>query len=324
VSLHDPNFATDKHLQTALRHAPDQDLAPSESVRESILNYANNAVKPAPENWLKRGLSTFTNWRVKTWQVAGMGALASVLLVIVMVRKQAPEEPVWAESTVGDLAQNKVESRAAATPESYEQEAAKREVSPSAVAPAQQNTPMLMERTEPKAKDALTKEVVPAEAVPAKQLAEKTEMAASPPVMKDKAEVTAAAEAPEAAVVAAVPASVPSTLNTTSAEADTQLGRAKTAPAMRRLDAKNDSISEKLINQGGATLAKQDITVGNFRLLKLEIESCDKLAKQDMYDAATNYKVEVINACELDANLLQSEVAVYNQTMLNWHQNLKE
>lgn len=324
MSLHDQNFATDKHLQTALRHAPDQDLAPSERVRESILNYANHAVKPAPKNWLKRALSSFASWHVKSWQVAGMGALASMLLVIVMVREQVPQVTIWAESTVGDLAQNKTESPASATPESYEQEAAKREVSPSAVAPAQQNTPMPMERTEPKANDALTKEVIPAEETPAKPLAESTEMAASPPAMADKAEVSAAAEAPGVSVVAAAPASVPSTSNTTSVENDAEIGRAKTAPAMRRLAAKTDATAEKLLNQGGADLAKQDIAAGDFRLLKLEIESCEKLAKQDMYDAATSYKVEVINACELDANLLQREVDSYNQTMLNWQQNLKE
>jgi hypothetical protein len=59
-------------------------------------------------------------------------------------------------------------------------------------------------------------------------------------------------------------------------------------------------------------------------MLKLEIASCDKLAKHDALDATTNYKVEVINACELDTNLLQKEVDAYNQTMLNWQQNLKQ
>lgn len=310
MSLHD------EHLKTALRHAPDQDLAPSQGVRESILNYANHAVKPAPENWLKKALSAFANWRVKSWQVAGMGALASVFLVVVMVRDQVPQETIWAESTVEDLAQNKSEATAAAIPERFEQEAANREVSPSVAAPAQQNNPMRMERIEPKAKDALTKEVVPAEEAPAKPLAERTEMAASPPVIADKADVTAAAEAPEAAVVAAAPAS--------SAETDAEIGRAKTAPAMRKLATKNDGVIEKLLTQGGADLAKQDIAVGNLRILKLEMASCDKLAKHEMRDATTNYKVEVINACELDTNLLQREVDAYNQTMLNWQQNLKK
>lgn len=320
----------DEHLQTALRNAPDRDLAPSKNVRDKVLNYANHAIKPAPENWLKWVLSAFANWRVKAWQVAGMGALASVLLVIVMVRDQVPQDTIWAESTVEELAQNSVEAPAAATSE-IEQEAAKGEVSPSVAAPAQQNMPMRMERTAPKAKDTLTKKIAPAE-VFAKPLGESTEMAASPPAMADKAEVTAATEAPEAAVVAAAPASAASsssatsnaTSNTTSAETDAEIGRAKTATAMRKLATNKDATVEKLLTQGGADLAKQDIAVGNLRVLKLEMASCDKFTKHETRDATTNYKIEVINACELDANILQKEVDTYNQTMLNWQKNLKQ
>ena len=321
MSLHDPNFATDKHLQTALRNAPDHDLAPSERVRESILNYANHAVKPASENWLKRALSAFANWRVNSWQVAGMGALASVFLIIVMVRDQVPQETIWAESTVGDLAQNKVESPKALESIQMKQDAGQRETSRSAAASAQQNTPMRMESTAPEAKSALTKEVAPAEVVlaeeaPAKPLAETTEMAASPSAMADKAEVTVVAEAPEAAAPVSAPAS--------SAEKDAQLGSSKTAAAARSMVIKHDSIAEQLIKQGGEVLAKQDIAAGNLRILKVETVTCENLGKHDLHDAVTHYQLVLLNACDLDVNKLQSEVGVYNQTMLNWRQNSKE
>jgi hypothetical protein len=323
VSLHDPNFSTDKHLQTALRHAPDQDLAPSERVRESVLIYANNAVKPAPENWLKRGLSAFTNWRIKTWQVAGMGALASMLLVIVMVREQMPEEPVWAESDDKSIAQaevtqnnvqGKAEAPAANAPEAYQ-------AAPQVEEPA---APM---REKAKAKPDITNRNLATEQAPAKELAETTQIAAAPELPKT-AEVADAAEAvqtPEAAVVAAAPEPAP------PAELETKksLSRARqaTGSVMNEAPISQAPMSQALnidtlLKQGGEATAKQDIAAGNLRILKFETEACEKPNKLEAHDADTNYTVLVICDSEYKTRgeLLQSEVDAYNQTMRNWRQ----
>jgi hypothetical protein len=315
VSLHEPNFATDKHLQAALRHAPDQDLAPSQSVRESVLNYANNAVKPAPENWLKRGISTFTNWRVKSWQVAGMGALASVLLVIVMVREQAPEAPVWAESDNKSIAQAEVPQNQAEAPAT------------SSAPEAYQAAPQVAERAAPmreEAKPSLEKRDLAKQQASAKELAETTQIAAAPALPKtaektsEMADAVEAVQAPEATVVAAAPTPAP------PAEVEAKQGLAKARQASGSVT--NEASMSKTLNidallkQGGEATAKQDIAAGNLQILKLETEACEKLSKLEAHDADTNYKMQVM--CDSDdkvrSELLQKEVDAYNQTMRSW------
>jgi hypothetical protein len=294
-------------LQTALRHAPDQDLTPSQIVRESVLNYANNAVKPAPENWLKRGLSIFSNWRVKTWQVAGMGALASLLLVIVMVREQMPEAPVWAESDNKSIAQvevapnndqGKAEAPAANAPEAY------------------QAAPQVAEHAAPMREEA-----------PAKEREETTQIATAPALPKaaEMADAVEAVQAPEATVVATAPTPAPPA----EAEARKSLTKARQASAsvMNEAPISEAPMSETLntdalLKLGGEATAKQDIAAGNLRILTIETEVCEKPSNHEAHDAATNYKVLVI--CDSDnkarSALLQKEVSDYNQTMRSWQQ----
>ncbi len=313
MSLHD------EHLQTALRHAPDQDLAPSQHVRESVLNYANNAAKPTPENWLKRSLNAFTtlhlkNWHVKTWQVAGMGALASMLLVIVMVREQAPDEPVWAESNIksiaqAEVAQSKAEAPVANAPEAYQ-------VAPKVEAP---DVPM---REVAKAKRSLA-----SQEPPAKELAETTKIAAAPALSKtaEMADAAEAVQAPEAIVVATAPKPTPPI----EVEAKQSLTKARQATigAVNEAPISEAPMSQALnidalLKQGGEATAKQDIAAGNLQILKIEKEACEKPNKFAAHDVDTNYKVLVI--CDSDDKarneLSQREVNAYNQTMRNWHQ----
>lgn len=353
MSLHDPNFATDKHLQTALRHAPDQDLAPSQSVRDNVLAYATNVVKQAPENLLKRSFNAFVslhlkNWNVKAWQVASMGALASVLLVMVMVREQAPQESIWAESKVGDLAQNKVESPDEIEQKNYQLKEHQSEINRSAEAPELQNVPMRTEgsmaRKSPEVRQSQKKSEnlkpeaksgLPAIEVPTKQLAETS---------ADKAEAVETlnaqvAEAPDTAVEAAAPsvpvassAPVGASASVVPTEADAQLASSKRATAsehsMRNAVIDHDAIVEKLLTLGGDNLAKQDIAAGNYHVLKLDTEACEKLGKHESHEAETNYKVVVLALCGKDntarAALLQTEVGSYNKVMRNWQQHHNE
>ena len=310
----------DEHLQTALRHAPDQDLAPSQHVRESVLKYANNAVKPATENWLKRSLNALTtlylkNWHVKTWQVAGMGALVSMLLVIVIVREQAPEEPVWAEYdnksiAQAEVAQSKAEAPVANAPEAY------------------QAAQKVEERVAPMREEAKAKRSLASQEPPAKELAETTQIAAAPalPRTAEMADAAEAVQAPEAIVVAAAPKPTP------LAVVEAKQSLAKTGQAT--VGAVNEApISEApmsqalkidtLLKQGGEATAKQDIAAGNLRILKIEKEVCERPNKFEAHDVDTNYKVLVICDSEDKARseLSQREVNAYNQTMRNWHQS---
>jgi len=311
----------DKHLQTALHHAPDQDLAPSQSVRKSILNYANNAIKSAPENWLRRSLNAFVNWHLKTWQVTGMGALASMLLVIVMVREQAPEEPIWVEPDNKSVAQvevsqSKAEIPAANAPEVYQ----------ALPEPAERAAPM---REEAKAKPSLEKRELATQEAPAKELAEKTQIALAPelPKMAEMADAAEAVQAPEAAVVAVAPKPKPSPAVELEAKKSLSNARQANIGVVNEAPMSDAQMSQALnigalIKQGGEATAKQDIAAGNLRVLKIETQACDIATKHQAHDVDTNYNVMVI--CDADdkarSEQLQREVNAYNQTMRNWHQ----
>jgi hypothetical protein len=302
VSLHD------EHLRTALRHAPDQDLAPSQSVRENVLAYAANAVKPTPAHWLKRSLNAFANWQVKTWQVAGMGTLASVLFVIVMVREQMPEEPVWAETdnknlAQAEVAQSKAEMPATNAPEAY------------------QEAPQVAERAAPIREEAKAKRSLATQQESVKDLAETTQLAATPELLKtpDMADAVEANQIPEEAVVATAPIPAP-----VEAGAKQSLSKARQATASEANEAQILEVLniEALLKQGGEAIAKQDIASGNLWFLKIETEACENHSKLEAHDDVTNYKVLVI--CNSDdkvrSDLLQREVGDYNQTMRNWFQ----
>jgi hypothetical protein len=128
----------DEHLAKAIKHAPDSDLVPSEIVRKNVLNYANkvnNANKPSQpphKHWLAGLLPNIKNWP-KKWYFAGMSSVAVALLAVIMLREQLPEEPIWRESRVREVAQNSApapekalkEERAdiAAAPASIQEEA---------------------------------------------------------------------------------------------------------------------------------------------------------------------------------------------------------
>jgi len=317
VSLHD------EHLKTALRYSPDQDLAPSQSVQESVLNYANNAIKPAPENWLRRSLNAFANWHLKTWQVTGMGALASMLLVIVMVREQAPEEPVWVESDNKSVAQTEVSQSKAKTPAANAPK-----VYQAPPEPAERAASM---REEAKAKPSLEKRDLATQESPAKELAETTQIVSAPELPKtaDMANAAEAVQAPEAALVAAAPKPTPPV----ELEANKSLSRARQANvgAVNEAPMSDAQMSQALnigalLKQGGEATAKQDIAVGNLRVLKIETQACDIATKHEAHDEDKNYNVIVI--CDADnkalSEQLQREVNAYNQTMRNWHQTLQK
>ena len=101
MNLRDENFK-DAHLQKALRHAPDNDIAPNESTQKAVLDYADNALKlgqkPHAEShsqsWHARLKKAINAWQLPRWQLAGMGSLAASLLVVVMIWHENPDESI--------------------------------------------------------------------------------------------------------------------------------------------------------------------------------------------------------------------------------------
>ena len=331
----------DEYLQQALRHAPDQALAPSSKVRERVLDYAENAVKPKPASWLKRCLNAPQAWRVSSWQVAGMGAIASVLLVMVMVREQLPDESIWVKPEVkdvakndmekGNVAQNKIETPVTSAPQQDKLKARQDEPAKELDAVTEEKeTVARAEGGQEKVKRSLAKDLTPPDLIAPKKLAEKTEATSLAksvvPELAAKNDVTvAAAREPGAVITAAEP------------EVDAKQVLSKTAPAsvpvVSGMLVYVDPIAQVLAKEGGATMAKKDIEAGNLRMLKIEAqlknekdgqEGAKPIKHELSADALTNYKVVVISACtcgdKARGELLQREADAYNKTMLQWYQ----
>ncbi|MEI8362429.1 MAG: hypothetical protein WCG35_04320 [Betaproteobacteria bacterium] len=74
----------DKHLQQALQHAPDRELAPNEITRKAVLDYAAIALLQRKSRWLQRcqHILTLEYWHIPRWQLAGMGSTIAILLVV--------------------------------------------------------------------------------------------------------------------------------------------------------------------------------------------------------------------------------------------------
>ena len=74
----------DKHLQQALQHAPDRELAPNEVTRKAVLDYAVMALLQRKSTWLQRcqHILTLEYWHIPRWQLAGMGSTVAILLVV--------------------------------------------------------------------------------------------------------------------------------------------------------------------------------------------------------------------------------------------------
>ncbi len=313
MSLRDDNLLKDKHLQQALKHAPDNDLAPSELVRKKVLGYANkvnNANKPSQYQFLAspfslsaKALSRMRNphwyWlagllpNIKNWQWAGMGSVAVALLAALMLREQLPEEPIWRESRVREVAQNTAPEKAL-----------KEERADMAAAPAtiQEEAPAHTAGVERKAK---------AEEPAATGMADKTVLAAAPEVVAPPAPVQAPAEQTLAkqdnGVVAENTAKIETTPAASAPASDAVASAEQKSEAEEPATAAKKSVM--LVDAGalGVAKANQDIHAGVLRILV-----ADWAADKPLVDETTGYRVE------LAADLAPEELAAYNQTMRDW------
>ncbi len=293
MSLHD------EHLAKALKHAPDSDLAPSELVRKSVLNYAKQASQHPHGYWLAGLLSN-----IKNWQWVGMSSVAVALLAALMLREQLPEEPIWRESKVREAAQN-----SAPAPE----KALKEERADMAAAPT-------TNQEEAPARTAGTREKAKAEAS-ATGMADKTVLAEAPEVVALPAPVQAPAEqtpskqalakqdngvvAENTAKTEATGASAPASDAVASAEQT--IATVEKSEAEKPAAAAKKSVTLVDAVALGVAKANQDIHAGVLRILV-----ADWPADKSLVDETTGYRVE------LAADLVPAELEAYNQTMRDW------
>ncbi len=294
----------DEHLAKALKHAPDSDLVPSELVRKSVLDYANkvnNANKPSQHphgHWLAGLLSNIKNWP-KKWYFAGMSSVAVALLAVIMLREQLPQEPVWREADVKEIAKNSAPAPEIATKE----ESVDRTAAPATI-----------------------QQEAPARTADAQQKA-KVESPAAALDLADKDNVVVAA-APAATTATSPAEQSLSKQNTSDLELRSDLelkGGLETAPASdvvadlpEQATAKPAAVAKKserlegasnlnILEAQGIAKAKQDIQAGVLRIFVAEWPA-DKL----LLDEATGYRLE------LAPDLAPAELAAYNQTMRDW------
>jgi hypothetical protein len=281
----------DEHLAKALKHAPDSDLAPSETVRKSVLEHAtkvNMASQSPHKHWLADLLPS-----MKNWQWAGMSSVAVALLAMLMLREQLPHEMTQPDAAPKVLAQNSAPEKA-----------------------------LKEERADMAAASASIQAEAPARNINRKAKTETPDAAsAAAPEMADKTVIAALPEA-----VAPSPQSAPVGLtkqddsvaaqNTARVEAAPSVSASASdavAAAEKKSEAENSNAAAKksgmLVDAGalGVAKANRDIQAGVLRILVAEWP-----ADKPLVDEMTGYRVELV------ADLVPEELEAYNQTMRDW------
>jgi hypothetical protein len=207
MSLSDENLK-DEYLRKALQHAPDSDVAPSELVRKTVLDYADKAVKTQQvtqhESWFVRVKNKFNSWKIPSWQLTGMGSLAASLLVVVMIWHENPNDPIQVASapatvtteaapkpaptlTQGELANNQLEK----AEESAQSAAAPVAASAETAAPELPASKQASESNQDKAEAKIAGKTEPTK--------QKAELAPQVAAIEQSADKAIVASAPEAA-----------------------------------------------------------------------------------------------------------------------------
>jgi hypothetical protein len=342
------NFLKDEHLKKALQHAPDGDVAPIESTRKAVLDYADNALKAQHEtrreSWFSRLISTFNAWQIPSWQLIGMGGLAASLLVVLMISYENPDEPIQVASapeTVAtksvqaeaassaeprpepklaqnELARDKLEAKIVAKTKSAKQETAIAPKTATIDAPA--DKAVLASAPEAASAQGLEKNagIRLKEGATTAEAAPPTPVAAAPAPISQPAPAVASADAvsgQSATGTAEITTARKKMADAEEAESKADLPSA-VATIKSTLPAAN-ALAIELSKQGGQALANNDIQSGKLRILYLSNKATSSAA-----DEATGYTKEaVIVGDESSLKSLAAEVEAYNLTMRNWHLN---
>ena len=342
----------DKHLQKALQHAPDSEVAPSEFARKAVLEYADKSLKTRHKikqiSFFARAIKAFNDWQLPRWKMAGMGSLAASLLVVVMIWHENPDDPLQVDPIqvatapeAASSAESRYETKSAEN-ELAKDDAAKNAViqaeqaiaesapvaNEPAVASAESTAANLQDKVTAKAKSAKSEAQAVPQAAAIGTPADKTVPAraaesASTQALEKGADSTSANEAAVTAEVAAesapaVPTAPAAVLQT---EMDDNAASTEQTSAEQKSEAEKPAAVSKrsaVLPKIGATKAqgiakaKQDIQAGVLRILATEWP-----ANKLLVDEATGYHVQVVK------DLAAEELAAYNQTMRDWYMEKK-
>lgn len=324
MSLHD------EHLQQALKNAPDSDMAPSDAVRKKVLDYAEGTAQPKRINFFKHCVKLFSDWRMTSWQLVGMGTVASVLFITVVLRGQLPGDSLWLDAGTQDIAQTKAEPATARPLQEDKLDAEKEEI---AEAAADANSGVLELTMEPKIISRVEEEQAGAK----KSLVTETELVETKPAeIKLSRQLAKKIERPaidfEDKVAAIEAASLPTPIKNRAAdiaetvEADTfdrsamqsedkvvaRMSRPKVETKAKR--AARKQVLPELAAVSGAALAKKDIQAGTLRIFYAEN---DWPVYKPLLDDETGFQVQMVE--NSDIKLSNDELEAYNQTMRHWY-----
>jgi len=298
----------DEYLQQALKEAPDRDVAPSDAVRQKVFAHAQATVQPKI-NWLGRWFSSWGHL-----QLVGMGTVASLVIVMLMVYPQAPDESVWSDAEKADIALSEQADLEVAEPAgNIKQQSLEESLAPHERELEQSVASKVLTKQEasstgvakPKAKTLESKRIEK------RSNRSKKNVKPDPVTMPaehfvDDAEAKAVdeqvlAEADAVDEVAAQPAP-PSVASVSPNQIDDKgvgsLSRQQSALAAPQMS--------------GEQLARQDIAAGKVRILYAASKSPEN---KPMVDEETGLGVEL-------SSMPEKEVAIYNEVVRKWlHEN---
>ena len=330
----------DEHLQQALRHAPDHDLAPEASTRRAVLDYAARSIE-SRQNWLLR------LWQAPSWQLAGLSAAMAALLVVVVIWHKPPELPIQVASAPADAVQRKADASSVGAIAKPDAGSASASANVSANVSPSVSTPMVVAQAEPRAgrrqADEKAKGMALDQAAPAAP-AEKLVIAsapeaeavlqvgrneAAPAAMKERAfpsESGAAAPAAAPLVMAersdalskqeadkAVPEKKAAMADAAKPETRAKVASAPQQTAGALAGAGVSELAAARVR--GAENAARDIHAGTLRILSLD-KSLP--SSKQLIDEVTGYRVELVGDPNPSVAFV-AEVEAYNQVMRDWH-----
>lgn len=327
MSLHD------KHLQQALKNAPDSDMAPSDAVRKKVLDYAEDTAQPKRVNFFKRCVKLFSDWRMTSWQLVGMGTVASVLFITVVLRGQLPGDSLWLDAGTQDIAQTEAEPATARPLQEDKLDTEKEEIAEAVAA----NSGVLELTMEPKiisrvedeqarAKKSLATETGLVETKPteiklSRQLAKEVER----PAIDFEDKVDAIEAAPLPTPIKNSPAAIAETVEADTFDSSAMQSEDRAVARMSRPKVKTKAkraarkqVLPELAAVSGAALAKKDIQAGIFRIL---VTGSDWPANKPLFDDETGFQVQVVE--DSDIKLSGDELETYNQTIRHWYRTNK-
>lgn len=331
----------DEHLQQALRHAPDRELAPDDTTRKAVLDYAAKALHQRKATWLQRCRLALTteHWHVARWQLAGMSSAIAVLLVVVFWRDRNVElspgefnsKPIQVASAPTDNLQRKADVQAVGKLAEGAPQSAKDEKSQDVgkSVPAV-NAPGSVIVATNESTDISTDKLVVAsapEAVVDQDVGRSKDASVGLKQQSSSVGEVAPVPAEKAAAVASI---AERRDHLGKAEVDKVVVAKKIAPPSEngseaKAKAKNDVPSaagtvennkaRNITIERGVALANKDIQAGILRILT-HGKPADTSAP--MIDAVTGYRIQLIEGGDVSISL-PDEIEAYNQTMRDWH-----